>query len=143
MPSLELEQVVDSYRRTYRLVTRGIEDAADWEDQNKFDALARDRAIIDAAFFILVFAQIERRINDLAVRRLVRESEKKAIRDQKFDKRLNLALPQNKDLRDELSAWYNLRSDPAHGRRYEEYYEMSAIIDRAFEIDRLLTQPAL
>ena len=64
-----------------------------------------------------------------------------AIREARFQRRLETALPgaDNKDLRKTISGWYDLRSDAAHGERLHERYNVAAVFERAFELDALVS----
>jgi hypothetical protein len=94
-------------------------------------------------FFVLVFGQIENRINELAARRVTTEQRRRALREQKFEKRMTLALPgrDHKPVRDDIAGWYNLRNDAAHGERLTEY-NVEVVLERADQLDAMLRAPS-
>ena len=102
-------------------------------------ALDRDALIIDAAFFVLIFGQIENRINELAAIKMETETRRRALREQKFEKRMELALPGvgNKSVRGEIAGWYSLRNDAAHGERLSEY-NIDTVFERAEWLEAIL-----
>jgi hypothetical protein len=63
--SVSLEELRAAYRRTSSRIYRIPEDG--------YDFGAEDALIIDAAFFVLIFGQIENRINELAARKVAAE----------------------------------------------------------------------
>lgn len=99
---ISFDDIDAAYRRARRSIMRGLEDAADFDDDAQFAALERDQDIVDAAFFVLIFGQLEKRITDLAVRKVYRQQEKNALRGHKFEKRLEIALRDQPDLRKEI-----------------------------------------
>lgn len=137
MPALGLDELANAYRRTQRFITRGMEDALEFNDEAQFDTLDQDRNIIDAAFFVLIFGQLERRITDLAIRK-VQPQQRNAMREAKFEKRLEIALPNDESLRDEIESWYSNRNAPAHGSGIASGYEIADVLARARQIDQLL-----
>ena len=62
------------------------------------------------------------------------------MRGAKFEKRLEVALPglRYKVLRKEVSQWYDIRSDAAHGERFAYGYNVATVFERAFELDELV-----
>jgi hypothetical protein len=90
--SVSLGELRAAYKRTSIRIYRILEDGYDFSAENALiEALDRDALIIDAAFFVLVFGQIENRINELAARRVAIER-RRALRGQKFEQRMSLAL---------------------------------------------------
>jgi hypothetical protein len=138
MAAISLDDIANAYRRAQRSIVRGMEDAADFDDDARFAALERDQNIVDAAFFVLIFGQLEKRITDLAIHKAKRQNEKSALRDAKFEKRLEIALRDQPDLRREIEDWYSVRSDPAHCTGIASGYDIGAVLTRAREIDALL-----
>lgn len=136
--SINLDDIAGAYTRVQRSIIRGQEDAIDFNNEEQLDTWARDQNIVDAAFFVLIFGQLEGRITKLAARKVEREDQKNALRDAKFIQRLKIALPHQEDLRDEIEDWYSVRSDPAHGRGIASGYEIGPLLARAREIDALL-----
>jgi hypothetical protein len=115
MLEIDLDDIGSAYSRVRRSIQRALEDAADFDDERRWSALARDQIIVDAAFFILIFGQLEKCITDLAVHKLKREEERAALRDAKFERRLEIALRNDHDLRAGIGEWYSARSDVVHG----------------------------
>src|SRR5436309_9218865 len=76
MPAISLDGIANAYRRAQRSIVRGMEDAADFDDDARFAALELDQNIVDAAFFVLIFGQLERRITDLAVHKVKRQNQR-------------------------------------------------------------------
>jgi hypothetical protein len=139
--SITLGELRAAYTRTTIRIYRILEDGYDFSTENAIiTALDRDALIIDAAFFVLIFGRIENRINELAARRTATDR-RPALRDQKFEKRMGLALSgrDNKALRDDFSRWYNLRNDAAHGERLTKY-DINAVLERADKLDAMLRE---
>jgi hypothetical protein len=137
--SITLGELRAAYTRTSNRIYRILEDGYDFSAEDVIiAALDRDALIIDAAFFVLLFGQIENRINELAARKVMTE-QRRALRDQKFEKRMSLALPgrENKMVRDDFTRWYNLRNDAAHGEHLAEY-DINAVLERADQVDAML-----
>ena len=119
-----------------------LEDGYDFAvDTLIIDTLARDALIIDAAFFLLVFGQIEARLHALARARLS-PNQWEALRQQAFDRRLVMALPgnANEELRHDIANWARIRNDAAHGQELTSGYDIEAIFARACQLDTLLTE---
>jgi hypothetical protein len=140
--TVSLEDLQAAYRRTASRIYRILEDGYDFSaEEHLIETLDRDALIIDAAFFVLIFGQIENRLNRLAERRIgTDQMRRSALRDRPFERRLGLALPgpERVELRSEIVEWYELRNDAAHGENLGERYNIRAILDRAFEIDTLV-----
>ncbi len=117
-----------------------MKDALAFDNEEKFELLDRDRNIVEAAFFVLIFGQLERRVTELAVRKVSGQSvrHKAAMRDAKFERRLEVALGDDPALRTEIEAWYSVRNIPAHGSGIASGYEISAILSSARQIDKQL-----
>jgi len=139
MPVVSLDDLDNAYRRVRRSIARSMEDAADFNDNAVFDTLARDQNIVDAAFFVLIFGQLENRITTLAIQKEQQETRKNALRDAKFEKRLEIALRGHADLKNEIEDWYAVRNDVAHGRGIADGYDIGAVLSKARAIDKLLT----
>jgi hypothetical protein len=142
MPVVSLDDLDNAYRRVRRSIARSMEDAADFNDNAVFDALARDQNIVDAAFFVLIFGQLENRITILAVQKVQQVAKKNALRDAKFEKRLEIALREHADLKSEIEDWYVVRSDVAHGGGIAAGYDIGAVLTKTRAIDKLLTGTA-
>jgi hypothetical protein len=131
-----------TYRRVSSRIYRILEDGYDFAvDERIIETLDRDARIVDVAFFVLIFGQVESRLNELAARRVGKDKRTQtAIREAKFEKRLKLALPdsEHQPIRGEIAAWYELRSDAAHGERLTYSYNVATVFDRAFELDALV-----
>jgi hypothetical protein len=138
MHAVSLDEISNAHTRVRRSILRGMEDAADFNDGARFSALERDQIIVDAAFFVLIFGQIERRITELAVRKVNRAEERSALRDAKFERRLEIALRDDRVLRDEIADWYSIRNAPAHGQGIASGYEIGKVLLTARVIDALL-----
>jgi len=140
---ITLDDLRAAYKRTTSRIYRILEDGYDFGvDQLIVEALDRDALIVDAAFFVLIFGQIESRLNALAIRRVGTDRKRPAaMREAKFEKRLEHALPgpESADLRREIGGWYDTRSDAAHGGRLTYTYDVAAVFDRAFQFDELVT----
>ena len=68
--SVSLEDLRGAYRRTSSRIYRILEDGYDFSTEAYLiETLDRDARIIDAAFFVLIFGQIENRLNGLAAQR--------------------------------------------------------------------------
>jgi hypothetical protein len=139
---LTLDDLEGAYRRISRAVHRAQEDAYEFTAADAWDALERDELILDAAFFGLLFGQLEKRINRLAERSLTKESEKQALRSQPFERRLQMALPHQVTSRDEIWGWYRLRRGVAHGDPLASEFNFPAVLQRARELDTLLEDAA-
>jgi len=139
--SITLGELRAAYRRTSSRIYRILEDGYDFSAENSIiEALNRDALIIDAAFFVLVFGQIENRLNELAARKVAMDR-RHTLREQKLERRLGLALHgrDHKTLRDDIARWYNLRNDAAHGERLENY-DIDAVLGRADQLDAMLRE---
>jgi hypothetical protein len=91
---------------------------------------------------VLIFGQIENRLNELAVRRGGKDRKRQAaIREAKFGKRLELALPAAGDqaMRGEIAGWYERRNDAAHGEHLTDGYNVASVFARAFELDGIVS----
>jgi hypothetical protein len=138
--SISLEELRAAYRRTSSRIYRILEDGYDFAvEEHIIEALNRDALIVDAAFFVLIFGQIENRINELAARKQETEQRRLALRELKFEKRMSLALhgSHNKIIRDEITGWYNLRNDAAHGEHLAQY-NIPRVLERADQLDAML-----
>lgn len=140
--TVSLEDLRTAYRRTAGRIYRILEDGYDFSAEAYLvEALDRDALIIDAGFFVLIFGQIENRLNRLAASRVGSERRRRgAVRDLPFKRRLDLALPGSDyaALRSEIDEWYELRSDAAHGESLGGRYNVSVVFERAFELDGLV-----
>jgi hypothetical protein len=81
---ISLSDIEAAYRGVSRALYRAQEDALDFIADEIIRVLERDQMIVDAAFFILIFGQIESRINALASSRLSRPAERTASVKQGF-----------------------------------------------------------
>ena len=135
-----LDELEAAYRRVSRARDRALEDAYEFAIEAMVTALERDEVIVDAAFFLLIFGQIEARINALAKRRQRRADGRAAVREIPFERRLDMALPghQQTAARQEIKHWYILRNAPAHGDRFAADYRIAEVLQRAKELDRLI-----
>ncbi len=113
MPGLSLGDVEAACLRTRRYIERGQEDALEFLSNPTWEGLERDRMIVDAAFFLLIFGQIEDRINALA-RRTLPARQHSSRRNLQFERRLALALPNDTALKSVVEDWYEF--PPAGGR---------------------------
>ena len=142
--SVTLADLQGAYKRLTTRIYRILDDGYDFAvDDAIIATLDRDSLIVDAAFFVLIFGQIENRVNSLAIRRAgAGERRKQAMRDAKFEKRLECALPgpANEPLRNEISGWYNERSDAAHGERFGPSYNVATVFERAFQLEALVSE---
>jgi hypothetical protein len=139
---LSLDDFHGAYRRTSSRIYRILEDGYDFAvDTLIIDTLARDALIIDAAFFLIVFGQIEARLNALVRAKLPR-NQWEALRQQAFDRRLIMALPDkaNEELRRDIANWSRIRNDAAHGQALTSGYDIEAIFARAGQLDALLSE---
>jgi hypothetical protein len=142
MPAVSLDDIGNAYSRVQRSIQRGMEDAADFGDELRWSALTRDQIIVDAAFFILIFGQLERCITDLAVYNVKRVEAKTALRDAKFERRLEIALRDDRGFRDRIEGWYSVRSDVVHGQDIAAAYDVGAVLATARQIEALLDRIA-
>jgi hypothetical protein len=109
--SISLGDLRAAYRRTSGRI---LEDGYDFSAEHAIiETLDRDALIIDAAFFVLIFGQIENLINELAAMKVATEARRRALREQKFEKRMELGLSgsENRAVRNEIAGWYGLRND--------------------------------
>jgi hypothetical protein len=139
--SVSLGELRAAYKRASNRIYRILEDGYDFSAENALiEALDRDALIIDAAFFVLVFGQIENRINELAARRVATE-QRRALRGQRFEQRMSLALPgrDHRAVRDDIARWYNLRNDAAHGERLATH-NIDGVLERADQLDAMLRE---
>ena len=115
----------------------------DFGAEEALRALERDRRIVDAAFFLLAFGQIEWLVNLIAVERIEREEARAALRQQPFERGLNLALRANEHRRakEEIAAWYDLRNRASHGQSIAREFNMPAVLQRAQELEAQLPVP--
>jgi hypothetical protein len=138
--SVSLTDLRAAYKRTSSRIYRILEDGYDFGFSDLvIEALDRDALIINAAFFVLVFGQMESRINQLAASRVTMETQRQALREQKFARRMGLALPGpgNRAARDKIAVWYDVRNDAAHGERLVEY-DIDAIFERADQLEAMI-----
>ncbi|MBV9757558.1 MAG: hypothetical protein JO047_10925 [Alphaproteobacteria bacterium] len=135
-----LDELAAAHRRVSRARDRALEDAYEFAVEDMVTALERDEVIVEAAFFLLIFGQIESRINELAKRRQRRAEAREAVRELPFERRLHMALPgRHRDTaRQEIKRWYVLRNASAHGERLAADYRVAEILQRAKELDRLI-----
>ena len=140
MPAVTLDQLANAYGRAQRAIARSMEDTLDFINEQIFSALELDQNIVDAGFFVLIFGLLESRINLLAARTQGTQASKNAIREAKFEKRVEVALREHPNLRTELDDWYSIRSDPAHGRGIAPAYDIAAVLERARQLEALLGQ---
>jgi hypothetical protein len=141
--AVSLDELHGAYRRTSSRIYRILEDGYDFAVENLIvDTLARDALIVDAAFLVFVFGQIEARLNAIVDARMRFGREPRTPRELAFDRRLTLALPGvgNAELRRDIANWSRIRNDAAHGRELTGGYVMAAIFERAYQLDTLLTR---
>jgi hypothetical protein len=141
--SVTLPHLQSTYRRVSTRIYRLLEDGYDFDVAERIiETLNLDARIVDAAFFVLIFGQIENRLNELAVRRVKDKKGQAALRETKFGRRLKLALPgpENAAIRSEIAGWYGLRSDAAHGERLTHTYNVPNVFGRAFVLDALVSE---
>ena len=102
------------------------------------NALESDQLILDAAFFVLIFGQLENRINRLAEARLPTKRQREQLRQLGFERRLSLALKGtgNDVLGGEIAGWYDLRNRAAHGDAIASGFNIASVVARAREIER-------
>jgi hypothetical protein len=140
--SVTLDDLRAAYRRTSSRIYRILEDGYDFSVENLIiEILTRDALIIDVAFLVLVFGQIEKRLNTLAGARMKSERERGALRERSFGRRLMMAPPgqDNAALRQDIVNWSKIRNDAAHGGQLTSGYAIAAIFERAYQLDALLT----
>jgi hypothetical protein len=138
---VSLNELDGAYRRTSSRIYRILEDGYDFAvDSLIIDTLDRDALVIDAAFFLLIFGQIESRMNAIAATHLTSDAEREALRQRRFEQRLTLALPgpANSGLRQDIADWSRLRNDAAHGRELTGGYAIRAILEHAYLLESLL-----
>jgi hypothetical protein len=139
---ISLYDLRGAYERVSSRIYRILEDGYDFAvDDRIIDTLNRDALIVDAAFLVLIFGQIENRLNELALQRAGAGSgRRRAMREEKFEKRLDTALPgpDSETLRRQISGWYDIRSDAAHGERLNDDYNVATVFTRAFELETLV-----
>jgi len=138
MPAVSLDDIEKAYHRAQRSMSREIDEALEIIDDAQFDAWARDKNIVDAGFFILIFGQLERRITDIAVHKVNGPKHQRALRDAPFEKRLEIALRGQPDLIEQIEDWYAVRNDPAHGQHIASGYDIPEVLARAREVDAIL-----
>ncbi len=140
--AVPLNDLAGAYRRTSSRIYRILEDGYDFAVANLIiGTLNRDALVVDAAFFVLVFGQIELRLNAIAATHLKSDAEREALRQRRFERRLALALPgaANAELRHDIADWSKIRNDAAHGRELTGRYVISAVFERAYQLEALLT----
>ncbi len=138
---ISLDDLYGAYRRISSRIYRILEDGYDFAVEHLIvDTLARDALIVDAGFLVLVFGQIEARLNAIAEARMTSERARSALRERSFDRRLLLALPGEEDveLRRDIANWSKVRNDAAHGGELTSGYAMPAIFERVYQLDALL-----
>jgi hypothetical protein len=140
--AVSLDELHGAYRRISGRIYRILEDGYYFAVENLIvDTLARDALIVDAAFLVLVFGQIEARLNAIVEAQMTSGRERRTPRELSFDRRLMMALPgvANAELRRDIANWSRIRNDAAHGRELTGGYVMPAIFERAYQLEALLT----
>jgi hypothetical protein len=140
---ITLDDLRAAYKRTTSRIYRILEDGYDFGvDQLIVEALDRDALIIDAAFLVLVFGQIETRVNRLATARSDTARRRQALRDQSFERRLDLALRGDDmaEIRHRIAIWYSWRNDAAHGERITSGYDVADMFETAYELEAILSE---
>lgn len=138
MAKIGLDELREAYKRVQRSINRSTEDAADFDNEAMFSALDKDQTIVDAGFFVLIFGQLENRINALARQRTTQPNHWDALRSLDFERRLDIALRNESSLKREIGGWYRVRNDAAHGESIASGYEIEAVLERARAIEALL-----
>jgi hypothetical protein len=140
--TLGLDEIAVAYRRIGRSLYRALEDAYDFvgEDivaEEIIRALERDQTVLDAAFFILIFGQLEQRVASLATAGEGRGSGRRG-----FTSLLAAALPRRdeRDRRREIERWYALRNRAAHGEEIAASYNTGDILARVRELQERIGQ---
>jgi|ERR1700733_5026084 hypothetical protein len=78
---VSLDDLGGAYKRTSTRIYRILEDGYDFAVANLIiDTLDRDALVVDAAFFVLAFGQIESRLNAIAATHLKSDAERAALR---------------------------------------------------------------
>ncbi len=138
---ITLDDLRAAYKRTTSRIYRILEDGYDFGvDQLIVEALDRDALIIDAAFLLLVFGQIEARVNRLAASRSATDQRRRALRGQPFEQRLALALQGDDmaEIRRRIAIWSNWRNDAAHGERLVSGYNVADMFETTYQLEALL-----
>jgi hypothetical protein len=138
---ITLDDLRAAYKRTTTRIYRILEDGYDFGvDHLIVEALDRDALIIDAAFLVLVFGQIEARVNRLATAPSVTAQRRQAVRDQSFARRLDLALQGDDmaELRRRIAIWYTWRNEAAHGERIPSGYDVADMFETAYQLEASL-----
>jgi len=136
--AIGLGDIEAAYRRLSLATYRALEDAYDFEAEAIVAALERDQRITNAAFFVLIFGQLEQHIIRLAAAHGGFGPGRSSFR-----RMLAVALPDARDrrLRREIEQWYKLRNNAAHGEAIGASYNIQAILERARELERRLPGP--
>lgn len=138
MAQIDLDGLSEAYEHVRRSITRDMEDAADIDNEAIFDLLHKHQDIVDAGFFVLIFGQLENRVNTLAREKTNESKHKEALRDLPFERRLGIALGNLSTLRAKIKGWYKVRNDVAHGESITSGYDIEAVLNSARSIERLL-----
>lgn len=138
MPQRTLDQLKDAHDRIRAAIYRRASEAADFNDEEIFEAIYLDGEIADAAFFVLIFGHLENRINKLAAEKLQTDAQVIALREVPFERRLKMALPDAAKIRKEIENWYKLRNSAAHGDGIEPSYDIATVTERAHAIETLI-----
>jgi hypothetical protein len=138
MVKIGLDDLAETYARVQRSISRGMEDAAEFDNEAAFDLFNTDQAIIDAGFFVLIFGQLENHVNTLARENTKDPKHKDGVRKLAFEKRLGIALGTQGALRTRIEGWYKVRNDVAHGESITSGYDIEAVLKSARAIESLL-----
>jgi len=140
--TLGLDEIAAAYRRIGRSNYRALEDAYDFVGEEigaeeMIRALERDQIVLDAAFFVLIFGQLEQRVASLAT-----AGEDRGSGRRHFTSLLAAALPGRDERyrRREIERWRALRNRAAHGEEIAASYSIGDILARVRELQERIGQ---
>jgi len=139
-----LEDLVRSYRRLSADVGSRVNFACDASSEDAFSLALREKDHLDQAFFVLCFAALEKQINLLASARQSEAMRITAMREAKFEQRVDAAIkvaievlgsqPEWANKSSEIDNWYDIRNDVAHGEPPTVSFEVPTVVDLATKI---------
>lgn len=150
--SYDLDNIAQSYARLSRDVGARISSAIDQIESAPavLEGAEYEHSLLEKAFFVLIFAALERRITLLASVKLKEALRRDAMRDAKFRTRLETAIKVAREVlgadppwmssASELESWNEIRNEIAHGDPPTQFFNIPVVIAKSVEIAQTLDE---
>jgi len=150
----ELHSIARSYARLSRDVGARANFAIDINDNPStrmaLEIAEQEQGLLDKAFFVLSFAALERQITLLASAKFKETLRRDAMRDAKFNTRLETAInvarealgsdPSWMSAASEVKSWNDIRNEIAHGDPPTQFFNIPVVIAKGIDIAMTLDE---